>query len=227
MEKEEVDKLRIAVLDGIFAAKSQRAVEAAVEFTRFTVLDKVNPDNYPIFLELMKNGNHSVIEAMVGDMDPNLLFNEVESNEYIIRTIFEIMKAYQPGELNPKLFGIALGVLLSTYIEPKVGLKKYRVTVEDLNAVAKNLDKSKGQHDQINRQILDFLGELGDIVLETMENNEGFFEVVNQAVDLRNAFFDPFKDLSDKIPELLVAQRDFRENLISPRKARPRKSGSE
>jgi hypothetical protein len=225
LEEEEVDTERLKVLNRILRPETQRQVEAGVELTKYIKEDGVNPDNYPLLLELLKNGNHSIVEAMVGDSDPNLLFLGLESNPYIIRTFFEIMYRYAPGELHPLVFEVALGVLLSTYRDPKVGLRKYKVSEEELNAIAKNLDEEKGQEDSTNRQILDFLGDIGDMVLEGLSEQQEYEELVNHAVDLRNAFFDPQQSLQEQIPELLVRRGEYLSANMSPRGTRTPEGG--
>jgi hypothetical protein len=225
LEEEEVDTERLKVLDAILQPQTQRQVEAGVELTKYVKQDGVNPDNYPLLLELLRNGNHSIVEAMVGDSDPNLLFLGLESNPYIIRTFFEIMYAHAPGELHPQVFEVALGVLLSTYRDPKVGLRKYALSEEELNAIAKNLDESRSQEEAPNRQILDFLGDLGDMVLEGLSEQEQYEELVNHAIDLRNAFMDPNQSLREQIPELLVERGQYGQGQLRPRGTRTPEGG--
>jgi|SRR6056297_404862 len=220
LEDEEVDKLRLEVLDKMFRPRTVKQVEAAVELTKFIKTDGVNPDNYPVLLELLKNGNHSIVEAMVGNTDPNLLFMGLETNPYIIKTFFKIMYNHAPGELHPYVFEIVLGVLLNTYRDPKVGLRKYRLSEEELNAIAKNLDESAGQEQETNRQILDFLGDLGDMVLEGLQEQKEYRELVNHSISLRNAFMDPNESLKEVIPELLVEKREYSQQALEPRSTR-------
>ena len=228
IEDSEVDKLRLEMLEKVFHPSTQKQVEAGVEFTRFVKTDNVNPDNYPLFLEMLRCGNHAIVQAMVAGGDPNLFFLAVESNPYMIRTLFEIMYDFAPGELDPLVFGIALGVLLKTYSKPKVGLQKYLLSMEELNAIAKNLNEDAGQDDPLNRQILDFLGDIGDMVIEGLWEKEAYGELVNHAVDLRNAFLDPHQNLADTIPELLVQKQQYEEDHLRPRKTRkPNGGGSE
>ncbi|MFO7850208.1 MAG: hypothetical protein R6V67_09635 [Spirochaetia bacterium] len=225
LEKEEVDELRLEVLEKVFRPRTRRQVEAGVEFTKYIKRDGVNSDNYPILLELLRNGNHAIVEAMVGETDPNLLFLGVETNPYIIRTFFEIMYRHAPGQLHPLVFEIALGVLLETYSQPKEGLRKYRLSKEELNAIAKNLDEEKGQEERPNRQILDFLGDIADMVLEGLEEKEEYKDLVDHAIDVRNAFLDPGESMSEKIPELLIRREEVSDNGLEPRGTRTPEGG--
>ncbi|THB67457.1 MAG: hypothetical protein D6B26_01580 [Spirochaetaceae bacterium] len=228
IEDSEVDKLRLEVLAKVFHPKTQRQVEAGMEFSRFVKLDKVNPDNYPLFLEFLRSGNHAIVQAMVGGEDPNLFFLGVESNPYMIRSLFEVMYDFAPGQLDPLVFGVALGVLLKTYANPKVGLLKYKLSMEELNAIAKNLNEDAGQEDPLNRQILDFLGDIGDMVIEGLWEKDEYGEIATHAIDLRNAFLDPRQNLADKIPELLVRKQQYVDDNLRPRKTqKPTGGGSE
>lgn len=225
LEAEEVDEQRLKVLGRILRPRTVRQVEAGVELTRFVREDGVTPDNYPLLLELLANGDYNIVEAMVGDSDPTALFLGLESNPYIIRTLIEIMYAYAPGQLHQYVFEVALGVLLNTYREPKVGLRKYRLSHEELNAIAKNLDESRGQDSTPNREILDFLGDIGDMVLEGLSEEEEYEGLVNHAIGLRNAFLDPNQRLQERIPELLVQRQQHRDEEIQVRNTRPPQGG--
>lgn len=209
----EVRNLRIAALDKIIACEEPREVEACIEYARFLNTVKVHPDNYMLVMEIMNNGNHHVIESLVGDDDPVHFFDEVETSPYMIHEFLQTLYRYQPGALHPKMLKVLFGVLIRGYKEPLSGFRKYQLSREDINAVGKNLDESKGQDEEVNRQILEFLAEIGEMKNRGLGFEE---EIASHAINIRNAFLDPRERLWNKIPELLVERVAYEEQSVNP-----------
>jgi len=123
------------------------------------------------------------------------------------------------------VFEVALGVLLNTYRDPKAGLQKYKLSEEELNAIAKNLNEEESQEEPTNRQILDLLGDIGDMVLEGLREKDEYEEMVNHAIRLRNAFMDPNQNLEDEIPQLLTQRSQYSADNLNPRSTRTPEGG--
>ena len=64
---------------------------------------------------------------------------------------------------------LVFGILYRTYHSAKEGHALYALSIEDVNAVGKFLDKSRDQADPINRFILDILADIAEF---TSINNE-------------------------------------------------------
>ena len=88
------------------------------------------------------------------------------------------------------------------------------VSIADLNAMGKHLDKPKGQDDPLNRAILEVLEKIAD--LEDAGDPE-MEEVAIHAAAIRNAFFDDRKRMEDVIPPVLLVTVQDRQEL-APRK---------
>jgi len=219
--QEELTKLRLEAIDLIIRADEPHRVEAAMEFSRYLNFIGLNPDNYPLFIEVMKNGNPHVLEALIGDKDPFTYFDVVETSAYMVHEFINILYEFQPGALHQKLLYLIMGVLLRTYIDPIAGYKKYQISIDELNAIGKNLDTEKDQNDPLNRRILDFFGEIGDII--NVSNDPALELIANHAINIRNVFLDPTQKLADKIPELLVQRVKYLDGAIPPRKTKPLK----
>ncbi|MGF1469813.1 MAG: hypothetical protein ACFCGT_27120 [Sandaracinaceae bacterium] len=205
------------LLHGMFGCRTTEAVEASITYARFLSTVGITPENYPVFLQMLEIENHWVIDALIGDRDPFLLLSSVQPNEYIVSRIFAMMMRWHKGSIYDKNLYVILGVLQSVYSSPKAGYRIYKLTISDVNAIGKHLDKEKGQDEPLNRAILEVLEKISE--LEEADDAE-MEETAAHARAVRNAFFDDRKRLEDVIPPvLLVTVADRPE--VPPRKARP------
>jgi hypothetical protein len=217
-----IEEIENKLLQGIFACRTQEAVEAALTYARFLNMVGITPENYPVFLQMLEIENHWVIDELIGDRDPFLLLSSVQPNRYIVSRVLSMLMGWQRGGIYDKNLSMILGVLQSVYSSARDGYRIYALRIADLNAIGKHLNKEKGQDDPLNRAILDLfehishLEEAGDQELE---------EIAIHAAAIRNAFFDDTKRLESVIPPvLLVSGRKHEE--IAPREERPFEGGS-
>jgi hypothetical protein len=221
LTEKELDELRLEAIDMVIRADNPYAVSACVELANYLHYVGIHPENYPLFIELMKNGNPYVLEALVGEDDPYHYFDVIETSPYMIHELMQILYDFQPGALHEKLLLLVLGVLIRTYVDPIAGYKKYQLSMSELNAVGKNLNDAKGQDDDLNRKILDFFGEIGDLINVTSDPK--LEEIANHSVNIRNVFLDPTQTMAEKIPELLVQRVEYLDGAIPPRQKTPLK----
>ena len=135
--------------------RTTEAVEAAITYAKFLSTVGITPENCPLFLKILEIENHWVIDALIGERDPFLLLSSVQPNAYIVNRIFAMMTKWHKGGIYPKNLSVILGVLQSVYSSPKEGYRIYPLTIANLNAMGKHLDKEKGQDDPLNRIILE------------------------------------------------------------------------
>ena len=211
---EEITEIENRLLQGIFQCRTTEAVEAAVTYARFLSTVGITPENCPLFLKMLEIENHWVIDALIGERDPFLLLSAVKPNEYIVGRIFAMMTKWHKGGIYPKNLSVILGVLQSVYSSPKEGYRIYPLTIANLNAMGKHLDKEKGQDDPLNRIILEIL----DKITELEDSGNPDMELVAiHAANIRNSFFDIRKRMEDVIPPVLMVTMDERSE-IPPRK---------
>jgi len=202
------------LLQGVFGCRTTEGVEASVTYARYLSSVGITPDNYPVFLRVLDIENHWVIDALIGERDPFLLLSPVQPNKFIVLRIFAMMTRWHKGSIYHKNLSVILGVLQSVYSSPKEGYRIHPLTIADVNALGKHLNKSSGQDDPINRAILEVLEKISE--LEQKENRE-MEEVALHAASVRNVFFDDRKKMEDVIPPvLLITVQDRVE--IAPRK---------
>ncbi|MDJ0913695.1 MAG: hypothetical protein QNI95_09005 [Desulfobacterales bacterium] len=211
---EDITEIENRLLQGIFQCRTTEAVEAAVTYARFLSTVGITPENCPLFLKMLEIENHWVIDALIGERDPFLLLSAVKPNEYIVGRIFAMMTKWHKGGIYPKNLSVILGVLQSVYSSPKEGYRIYPLTIANLNAMGKHLDKEKGQDDPLNRIILEIL----DKITELEDSGNPDMELVAiHAANIRNSFFDIRKRMEDVIPPVLMVTMDERSE-IPPRK---------
>lgn len=202
------------LLQGTFGCRSTEAVEAAVTYARFLSSVGITPENYPVFLRMLEIENRWVIDALIGERDAFTLLSSVQPNRFIVGRILAMMTRWHRGGVYHKNLSVILGVLQSVYGSPRDGYRIYPVTIADVNAVGKHLNKAKGQNDPLNRAILAVLEKFS--ALEDPESAE-VEEISIHATAVRNAFFDDRKRMEDVIPPVLLVMVTERDE-VAPRK---------
>jgi len=214
--EEHIAETETHLLQGIFGCRTTEAVEASITYARFLSSSGITPENYPVFLRMLEIENRWVVDALIGGRDPFLLLSPVQPNKYIVDRIFAMMARWHKGGIYHKNLSVILGVLQSVYSSPRDGYSIYPLTIANLNALGKHLDKESGQDDPLNRVILEILDKLGDLQSDDDREME---EVAIHAAAIRQAFFDDRRRMEDAIPPVLLVTLDDRVE-ISPRRTK-------
>lgn len=212
--EEEISEIENRMLQGIFQCRTTEAVESAITYARFLSTVGITPENVPLFLKILEIENHWTIDALIGERDPFLLLSAVQPNDYIVNRIFAMMTKWHKGGIYSKNLSVILGVLQSVYSSPKEGYRIYPLTIANLNAMGKHLDKERGQDDPLNRIILEILDKLSELEDSGNPDKE---EIAIHSSNIRNAFFDNRKSMEDVLPPVLLVTIDERKE-IAPRK---------
>lgn len=212
--KESIADVEIQILENMIGCRTPESVEAAISYAWFLHLSGLTNDNYPLFLKLLEVENHWVIDSMLGKKDPFLLLSPIQPNNYLIMQAFKLLTKWHPGGIYPKTLAIVLGILQAAYASPKDGNKIYAVSINDVNNLAKHLNKETGQDDPNNRCILDVLDRLGSLAGTTTNNDVE--QMARQANGIRTFFFDKRKKMEDIIPQVLLVKSDYIAKETSP-----------
>ena len=208
---EHIPAIENQFLQEILSCTTTQQVETAVTYARYLNHVGLNAENYPVFLRMLDIENHWVIDALIGSDDPATLLSRVQPNEYIVGRIITMVRQWRRGGIFTKNLGVILGVLRSVYQSPREGLKVHRLTLADVNAIAKHLNKETGPGDSVNRAILDLLDRLAEL---TDSDDSSHSEIGVHASEVKNAFLDDRKTLEDVIPsELLAIAADRNEDI--------------
>ncbi len=214
VEHIDISEIENRLLQGIFGCRTTEAVEASITYAKFLSSVGITPDNYAVFLRILEVENHWVIDALIGERDPFLLLSAVQPNKFIVGRILAMMTKWHKGGIYHKNLSVILGVLQSVYSSPRDGYRIYALSIADMNAIGKHLDKEKGQDDPLNRAILDVLEKMAE--LEEAGDAE-MEEVAIHASNIRNAFFDDRKKMDEAIPPVLLVSTGDRKE-VPPRK---------
>jgi hypothetical protein len=217
--EEELYKLQIQAVTRFMKVDTPYAVEASVEFAKFLNAQGLDGDNYPLYLEILRDENQYVIEALIGKEKAFDLFTRVQPNPYIVGFCFQMLRAYQPGGVHDLTLELIFGILYRAYHSAKEGHALYPLAVEDVNSIGKFLDKSRDQNDPINRFILDILADIAEYRSINSED-----PVVDKnsthATTIRNAFFDRRRTMGSAMPAEILTRKNYSETLVKPRAAR-------
>jgi len=216
--QEEIDALKLSFLKDIFTCTDGLGVSAAIHYAAF-MKRKVglNSDNYPVFFEMIETGNRWVIDTLVGDDQPELLFKLVQPNSFMIGECLRMLTGWQYGGIYPKCLQVIFGILRQVYENQFEGYRMYRITIPEVNNLGKHLDKEKDQKDPVNRSILSILDKIASLVEPGQEiSDKDMLDVATQANNIRGKFLDLEKTLEEAIPDLLLVKGDYSTTEVAP-----------
>ncbi|MGA2975255.1 MAG: hypothetical protein ABSF77_08085 [Spirochaetia bacterium] len=217
--EEELYKLQVQAVSRFMKVDSPFAVEACVEFAKYLSSQGLNGDNYPLFLEILRDENRYVIESLIGKEKAFDLFTKVQPNPFIIGFCFQMLRAYAPGGVHDLTLELIFGILYRTYHSAKEGHALYRLAIEDVNAIGKFLDKSRDQNDPINRFILDILADIAEY--RSINNEDPAVDKnSSHATAIRNAFFDKRRAMTSVMPPEILVRKNYSDTLVKPRATR-------
>jgi hypothetical protein len=217
--EEDLYKLQVQAVSRFMKVDSAQAVEASVEFARYLGEKGLDGDNYPLFLEILRDENRYVVDALLGREKAFDLFTRVQPNSYIVGFCFQMLRAYAPGGVHDRTLEMIFGIIYRSYHSAKEGHALSPLTIEDVNAVGKFLDKDKDQADPINRFVLDILADVGEY--RSINNEDPAVDKnSSHATAIRNAFFDKRRALSSVMPAEILKRINYEKKLVKPRAAR-------
>ena len=204
----------ISLFDNIVLCNTQKAVDSAVTIARYINSVGLNNENYVLYFALLETNNRYVIDNLIGDKNPFLLFSPIRPNWYMLRETFRILSQFKKDELNKKCLLALLGIIQNTYKEPKFGYSVYQLSVSDVYNIGKYLNKKKDQLDELNLLILDILFDIYLMGIESASREQK--QVALKANWIRMAFFDNRKKMSDVIPDVLLIREKLPKEDIKP-----------
>lgn len=215
----DINKLELSFLHEIFTCRENLGVDATIAYAKFLNKVGVNPDNYPVFIKLLEEENHWVVDSLIGDSDPEIFFINVQPNTFIIRECFKLFTRWKRGGIYSKSLLVLFGLLKLMYKNPAEGWRVYAPTSTDVNNLGKHLDETKDQKDPVNSTILYLLDKIASLMDPGHPiEDDRMMEVAVQANNIRGKFLDITKHLNEAIPDLLLEKTDYTKNEISPSK---------
>ena len=201
------------VREALFSCVTQTQVECSVAFARYLSLAGLNAENYWLFLRLVMTNNPWVIDEMLHDREPRLLFSTIRPDAELIEAAFQTLFSRHPEELYPRALEALLGIIQSAYFDADDGFRIRKLSIMDINALGKFLLKDQPQEHPQNRlilEILDRITRLGDYYGEPDKS-----VLSKHAFNVRFAYFDRTREMIDAIPEPLLVRVPDR-NGVAP-----------
>ncbi|HOX18796.1 MAG TPA: hypothetical protein PKW82_10090 [Spirochaetales bacterium] len=203
----------LAIREALFSCITDTQVECAVGFARYLSRAGLNAENYWLFLRLVVTNNPWVIDELLHDREPRLLFSTIQPSAELVEASFQALFSRHPEEIYPKALEALLGVVENAYFDPDDGFRLRRISIMDINTLGKFLLKDEPQEHAQNRlvlEILDRLTHLGEYYGEPDKN-----VLAKHAFNVRFAYFDRTRDLVDAIPHPLLVRMPDR-NAAEP-----------
>jgi len=210
-------KLRGALLSlarTVMFCATPEQVDAAAALAQLVCSQGITSANYLLFLTLLETNNAFVVDVLVGDRNPFLLFAPIKPNWYLLRETFRILAKYKGHELSEKALLALLGVVQNAYKTSKDGYKIYPLSVADVYSLGKHMDKDGGQGLPRNQLLLDILYDIYFVAIDS--EDRAVIRIGIKANDIRMAFFDHTKRMVDAVPDVLLV-RDAPRAPVGPR----------
>jgi hypothetical protein len=204
----------LRLFNSAIRCNSQAHVDASAAMARSLSLEGMTQENYLLFFLFLETNNKYVIESVLGERNPLLLFSSIRPNRTMLRMVFRQLAQFKRNEINPKFLLALLGVIENAYKTSRFGYRIYPLSISDVYGIGKYLHKDQGQKDALNHLILDILFNIYFVGINSAK--ESAKQVAVKANAIRMAFFDNTKHLTDAIPHVLLLN-DYKHYSIEPK----------
>ncbi|HUW69481.1 MAG TPA: hypothetical protein VMX33_04550 [bacterium] len=217
------------IREALFSCITDTQVECSVAFARYLARAGLNAENYWLFLRLVMTNNPWVLDELMHEREPRLLFSTILPTEELVETAFQALFSRHPDEIYPKALEALLGIVENAYFDPDDGYRLRKLSIMDINALGKFLRKDEPQEHPVNRLILEILDKLTGLGEYFQEPDKSVLS--KHAFNVRFAYFDRARNMVDAIPHPLLVRFADRSSadpesdyadLITKRRARRR-----
>ena len=198
-----VDFLKHRFITEILDSPSVTGANALWAYASFLNHLGINPDNYPLYINMLASNNRYAIDVLLEGHEPERYFDCVAPNPYIVKAIFETFAEFKSNEIYEMSLRVFLGFLYKVYASAEEGYQLFPVTIANVNSLGKFLDETQDQDWPLNRGILDVLGCISDLD-RPHEPNVEKRDVAAQAGRIRSDFFDHKRNLKQSITEVIL-----------------------
>lgn len=203
ISEEYVDFLKHRFITEILESTAPKAANALWAYASFLNRLGINPDNYPLYINLLASNNRYAVDALLAGHEPDRYLDCVVPNPYIVKATFDTFAELKSNEIYEKSLRVFLGFLFKVYGSSTEGYQLYPVSIAEVNSLGKFLDESQDQDWPLNRGILDVLGAIADLDMPH-ETDIDKRNVAAQAGRIRSDFFDHKRNLKQSITEVIL-----------------------
>lgn len=207
VEPDYIEYLKHDYISRILECKDQKAINSLVAYAGFLNSIKINPDNYPLFLDLLDANNAAAIDVILEGYQPEKFLDCIVPNHFIVKTFFGFLDEHKKNEVYGKTLEVIIGFLSKVYRSAEEGYQLYKPTVANVNSLGKFLDEEKDQDDPLNRVILNVLLYYSQLE-KPHETEQNKFDIARQSSRIRSDFFDNSRSLLDSMTETMLQKTD-------------------
>lgn len=197
------DYLAARVLSSCFSVRSRDSQEVLRAFARYVGGFKLNQQTAPLFLKILATNEPEAVNGLIGNRHPFVLFRHTKPNREILEWSFYILSGQDPVTIYPPVLFALLGIIDMAYKSFTEGSALREISVYELNHVAKYLDETADQYQDINRIILRILEHFYHHGAEPVPEKGARTPSIH-SMRIRLAFLDTKYSLSDVIPEQIL-----------------------
>jgi hypothetical protein len=198
-----IDFLKHRTISEILNGSSPRDATALWAYASFLNHLGINPDNYPLYINLLASNNRFAIDILLAGHEPEHYLDCVAPNPFIVKSTFATFADFKSNEIYDKSLRVFLGFLYKVYRSAQEGYQLYPVTIEEVNSLGKFLVEEQDQDWPLNRAILDVLACVADLDMPH-ETDIAKRNVAAQAGRIRSDYFDHKRKLSQSITEVIL-----------------------
>jgi len=203
ISEEYVDFLKHRYITEILDSTTPKGANALWAYASFLSKLGINPDNYPLYINLLASNNRFAIDVLLSGHEPERYLDCVAPNPFIVKSTFQTFADLKSNEIYEKSLRVFLGFLYKVYASAAEGYQLYPVTISEVNSLGKFLDESQDQDWPLNRGILDVLGAIADLDMPHETDNDKR-NVAAQAGRIRSDYFDHKRNLKQSITEVIL-----------------------
>jgi hypothetical protein len=197
--------------EALFACTTQPQVECSVAFARYLNYAGLNNDNYWLFLRLIMTNNPWVVDELLHERAPRLLFSTIRPDLELLDAAFEMLFSRHPEEMYSPALETVLGIIQNAYFDPDDGYRIRKLSIMDINALGKFLVKSEPQDNPLNSLLLEILDRISHVGDYYGEQDKSILS--KQAFSVRYAYFDHTRNLLDAIPGPMLVRVQDRQGI--------------
>jgi hypothetical protein len=200
---EYIDFLKYRTITEILGSPAPRAANALWAYASFLNKLGINPDNYPLYINMLASNNRYAIDVLLAGHQPEHYFDCVAPNPYIVKATFETFGELKSNEMYDTSLRVFLGFLIKVYSSAEEGYQLYPVSIAEVNSLGKFLNEEQDQDWPLNRAILDVLACFSDLDAPH-ETDLDKKNVAAQAGRIRSDYFDHKRSLKQSLTEVTL-----------------------
>ena len=116
---------------------SPQSKEVLLTYAALFSKKRITEKNAFVCIKLMSANNRMVVDTLVGNKDPLLLFSEVKPSRELLESVFTLLSSFKEDELYEKSVLACIGFLAGIYADTALGDGLYKPSKKDVAGCVK------------------------------------------------------------------------------------------